>query len=1111
MDEEKDHAPEEYSDKPSINKSDSPDSQERKDQPPQDANGEKAADSIIEHDKSTTEQNQQTPPKKAHPTGIPESTGGWFSEIITSSDEPGDERHRHPTGEPQMTGGWFREGSSGSNAGEENDQDAQNQRTPDEKTDRGSTQPLHLPQKAAEVDIGATRVTPSAYKPFHLSEEMDPDRSIADQSTSRSQMSTQDILKKSLGCIFRIIIAFLFFSVFVFVGILSFLVYQYFSISANLPDVQNLGERASQFETTRILDKNGTLLYELVDPNAGRRTYVKLENISPYLIAATIATEDKEYYNHPGFDPVAILRALWQNYTRREIVSGASTITQQLARTLLFSPEERSEQTNQRKAREIVLAAEITRLYSKEEILELYLNENYYGNQAYGIQAAAETYFNSSADKLTIGQASFLAGLPQAPSVYDIFANREDTLQRHMQVLVLMYEASQEKGCIEISNNIQPVCISVDDATQALQEIDGYPFVYHEYIMEYPHWVNYIRSLLEEQFDPQTIYHSGFTVTTTLDPVLQVEAEQMVRAQIAELEGHNATNGALVAIEPSTGFILAMVGSADFYNSDISGQINMSVSPRQPGSSIKPLTYLAAFEKGWTPSTLIWDVPTDFPPSGVPSDPRPPYQPINYDERFHGPVPVRDALANSYNVPAVKTLEFVGIYDDPNTPEKDGLINFARRLGISTLDREDYGLSLTLGGGDVTLLEMTNAFAIFANNGRRVQPVAFTKISDYQGNIIYEYESTQGDQLIRPEHAFLISSILSDNGARAPMFGANSILNLPFQAAVKTGTTNDFRDNWTLGYTPDVAVGVWIGNADYTPMENTTGLSGAAPLWSQFMQFAVQNLTGGNVSPFSRPADIIEKEICEISGTEPSEWCKERRNEYFAYDQLPLSQDEDIWQNVLIDTWTGLKASPSCSKYTEEKFFLNVSDQWAKKWILESNNGQAWAQNLGFEQPFLFSPQEECQASDPQPNIDFANLSSGQSIDYSPLDIYIVAVAEENFKEFRLEYGSGEDPDEWTVLVDHLTDQYPNPESIYSWDLTDFPGEPITLQVHMDSTNNTFAEERIQLNIQVPTSTPTSTPTNTMTPTATQTVPPSQTPTLTTTPSATQTITETPP
>jgi membrane peptidoglycan carboxypeptidase len=662
--------------------------------------------------------------------------------------------------------------------------------------------------------------------------------------------------------------------------------------------------------------------------------------------------------------------------------------------------------------------------------------------------------------------------------------------------------------------------VDAGDATEALEEIKNYNFQLDQNQMEYPHWVNYIRMLLESQFDAQTIYRSGFTVYTTLDPVLQDMAETIVEQQVKNLSDRNVTGGALIAIRPTTGEILSMVGSPDFYNEVNSGQVNMAINPRQPGSAIKPLTYTAAFEKGWTPSTLIWDVQTDFPPSGDPNDPRPPYQPVNYDERFHGPVTVREALANSYNIPAVKALDFVGIYDDPKTSEADGLISMAQRLGITTLTRPDYGLSLTLGGGEVTLLELTNAYSTFANNGRYINPVAILKIVDHEGNLIYEYAPPSGNQIIRQEHAYLINSILSDNAARTPMFGANSVLNLPFTAAAKTGTTNDYRDNWTVGYTPDLAVGVWIGNPNYTPMLNTTGLSGAAPIWSTFMQQAIPQLTGGYVTPFVRPAGIVDEIVCEYSGTLPSEWCPSQTREIFAYDQPPLPKSDDLWVKVDIDTWTGLKTSPQCNEYTEEKFALNVEDPWAKRWIIETSQGQEWAKSLGFEEPVFFVPKRECAVNDPRPRILFAGIEEEQTIMSNPLDIYALITASENFRDYRLEYGLGGDPVEWKVLIDRVSEQHDPPDRIYTWDLSDVPAGVITLRLYVRSTKNTFAERRLHLDIQVPTQTPTitvtptMTPTITVTPTITQTptmtdVPPTTTPTFTPTPTATPTNTPT--
>ena len=1010
--------------------------------------------------------------------------------------------------------------------------------------------PGDLPQRVEEQDQNATRVTPAAYtynypgrpssgrpstaarlasevnslnshgrtEPIHRAEPaadqptrpgrplpMENSNSNSSQPPVREQRT-----KRRMGCFWRGVIILLFIGIIIFLVVASFGVFQYFRIASTLPDVSELRQRASQFETTRIYDRNGNILYEINDPSAGRRTYVPLEEISPFLIAATIATEDKAFYSHPGFDIVALARALWVNYTTGGQGGGASTITQQLARILLLSPEERYERTLQRKAREIILSAEITRRYSKDDILEIYLNEIYYSNMSYGIQAASQTYFGISAQQLTLGEAAFLAGLPQSPGVYDIYTNREKTLTRLQSVLVLMYQLSKEENCIYVSTSVQPVCVDELAAANAYQEIITYNFQPNQQTFRFPHWVTYIRSLLEASVDPQTIYRSGFNVYTTLDPGIQDAAERAVADQLASLQGRNVTNSAVIVIRPSTGEILAMVGSADFYSEAISGQVNMALSPRQPGSAIKPLTFVAAFEKGWTPSTLIWDVPASFPPSGQANDPMPPYIPENYDSRFHGPVTVRTALSNSYNIPAVKALQYVGIYDDPLTPQADGLINFAQRLGITTLTRTDYGLSLTLGGGDVTLLELTSAYGVFANGGRKVSPVAITRITDFTGTTFFEYTPPAGDPVVRAEHAYLISSILSDNDARAPMFGANSVLNLPFQVAVKTGTTNDYRDNWTVGYTPDVAVGVWVGNADYTPMQNTTGLTGAAPIWSTVMQSAVSILTGGNSAPFVRPANVVEKVICAVSGSEPSEWCPSQRSEVFAGDQLPLPATQDLWSKAKIDTWTNLAASSFCSDFTEDKFVLNVTDKDAIKWIKENDEGRNWAINLGFEDPIVFTPERECRFEDPHPNIVFAGLSDHMVISIRPLDLYLIADATSDFKRFRMDWGVGEKPVEWKTLMENVTIPYRVPEKVISWDMKDVPAGIITIRIYMESVLGTFAEKNIRLDIQLPTETPTPTPTHTETPTPTFTPTPTGTSTLTPIPTDTPQPTYTP-
>lgn len=971
------------------------------------------------------------------------------------------------------------------------------------------------PEEVQMLDRDATTVVPAAWMASAASK---PPVSPVSGAVSPSRLAgggggkgrppakrrqDDDDWRKPLSTLAKLGIAALFIIILVAVGAGSFLVYKYFSIASSLPSVEDLKSKAAQFETTRIVDRNGALLYEIIDPNGGLRTYMPLEKISPYMIAATLATEDKDYYSHPGFDPIAIARAMWANYTSGGIVSGASTLTQQLARSLLLT-EERYTQSVDRKAREIVLAAEITRRYTKDEILELYLNEYYYGKLSYGVEAAAETYFKTTAENLTLAQAAFLAGIPQSPVMYDIERNREGTMNRFQSVIVLMNELSNERGCIYVSTSAKPVCVDRQAAVEAVNEMQNYQYQPPADRIQYPHWVDYIRKQLELMYDPSTIYRSGFTVTTTLDPALQDEAQRIVKENVAALAQNEAHNGALLAIQPKTGEILAMVGSPDFYDEQYAGQINMTIMPRQPGSAMKPLVYAAAFEKGWTPATVIWDVPVGLPPSGVEGDPSAPYEPVNYDGKFHGPVSVRFALGSSYNIPAVKALQYVGIYDDPATAENDGLIGFSRKLGITTLTRNDYGLALSLGGGEVSLMEITNAYAVFANEGKLISPVAITKIVDFKGTLVYEYQVPEGKQVLDPDYAFLMSSILTDNEARTPGFGANSVLDVGFPAAVKTGTTNDFRDNLTIGYTPDIVVGVWVGNTDNSEMVHTTGVTGAAPIWSEFIRFANDRLTNGQPRDFVRPSTIYEKEVCAISGTEPSEQCPTRRAELFAHNRPPLSKEYDFWKPVEVDSWTGLLASAACPDFKKDAMTLNIKDKSAIDWIKNTDEGKEWAKSMGFDDPIYFIPERSCTVEDQRPTLLFASLRDGDTIRESPVQVYAVIKVPTDYRDYRLEWGAGNDPQDWTVL--HVGDKVSDdPIFLTDWETLPIKDQEVTLRLYLTRDDEKYAERRIHLRMDVPTPTQTPTETPTSTPTATATFTATFTPTATVPPPPTVT------
>jgi len=412
-----------------------------------------------------------------------------------------------------------------------------------------------------------------------------------------------------------------------------------------------------------------------------------------------------------------------------------------------------------------------------------------------------------------------------------------------------------------------------------------------------------------------------------------------------------------------------------------------------------------------------------------------------------------------------------------------------------------------LGGGDVSLLDLTSAYSVFANGGQRMPPVSILKITDFAGKIIYEYKPQAGEQVIRAEHAYLISSILSDNEARSFTFGRHSLLNLSFPVAAKTGTTNDVRDNWTMGYTPDLVTGVWVGNADYTPMVGSSGVSGAAPIWSQFMEFAVPYITNGAPTPFNRPPGIVDKVVCSLSGTEPSSSCTNQHTEVFASDQLPLPASKDLARRIKIDLWTGLEASDACKGPTDDALVLDVTDKWARDW-LGTGDGRAWLEDRGLPSKPYFAPERECKASDPQPVVEL-KFNDGDVITSPLLDIKGSATADSGFKKWVLEYGQGADPASWTILNE--SDKPAKNETLFSWNLSALPNGIVSLRLTLVG-DKTEVEKRITLNLSLPIPTvPSSTPAPSETPTPTFTPVPSETPTLQIIPpTETGTPTETP-
>ena len=646
----------------------------------------------------------------------------------------------------------------------------------------------------------------------------------------------------------------------------------YWYFGRDLPSGAALGTHRP-FETTKIYARDGTtLLYEIFDPGAGQRTVVAFSAFPENLKRATIAVEDANFYVNPGVNVASIARAFYANLTNQaEGKGGASTITQQLVRNVLLPPDERSQQTPQRKIREAILAYRISQQYSKDQILALYLNEIPYGNNAYGAEAAAQAYFGISVGELSLAQAALLAGLPQAPSKLDPLINPTGAKARQQIVLEAM-----------VRNDF----ITQQQAQTAFDET---LYVKPSHVsLRAPHFVFYVREQLEARYGPELLYRGGLRVTTTLDPRWQDAAQEEVKTRISEIRDQQASNGAVIMLDRKTNQVLAMVGSADYNDQTIDGEVNVALAERQPGSALKPLVYATAMMQGWTAATVLWDTPTEYQLSGGEV-----YAPQNYDGAFHGPVSMRVALANSFNIPAVKTLEHVGI---------DAFLRQVQAMGISTLDdRPRYGLALALGGGEVTLLELTTAYSVLANRGDYHPATTILKVVNTRGEVLESW-SDPATKAVLGQHsaalAYIVTNMLSDNEARQWMFGADNALALPDgrPAAVKTGTTDDDRDSWAVGYTPSVVVGAWVGNSDNTPMNAVPGSFGAAVIWNRLM---TRFHAGQPIEQFPVPSGLVEREICIATGTLASPACPNTRNEYFVEGSEP-QQTDDIYKAVRV-------------------------------------------------------------------------------------------------------------------------------------------------------------------------------------------------------------------
>ncbi len=673
----------------------------------------------------------------------------------------------------------------------------------------------------------------------------------------------------------------------------------------DLPSPNKLTTHDSSL-STKIYDRNNKLLYDIYgDKN---RALVNWASLPAYVKQATISIEDKDFYKHSGFSFTGIARSFLNLIIFRKIEGGGSTITQQVVKNTLLTPE----QTVTRKFKEFILSIQVERKYTKDEILQIYLNEVPYGGTAWGIEAASQTYFGKEAKDLTLAEAVILAGLPQRPSYYSPYGTSPK---------------AYEGRALDVARRMREDGYITREAEDHLKaDIPNVKFSENDQGIRAPHFVFYVKDLLTQKYGEKFVEQGGLKVKTSLDLDLQEKTQKIVKEEVDKLADFKVGNGAAVVVDPKNGDILAMVGSKEYFAKDYDGQVNVATSLRQPGSALKPFTYATGFKAGYTPASVLMDVPTEFP-GGVG---QPPYKPVNYDGKYRGPQQIRFTLGDSLNVPAVKMTALVGIKN---------MLRTAYDAGIKSLEPTDenlkrFGLSITLGGGEVKLLELTGGYATLANRGEYNEPVAILEVRDQSGKVIDEVRDRHPKKVLGEDVSFLVSHILSDNNARSAVFGPSSLLVIPGKTvAVKTGTTDDKRDNWAVGYTPSVAVGVWVGNNDNSPMNPkiASGVTGATPIWNRIIATALE---GKPSEQFQKPDNVSALEIdslggglpCRdlpkrseyfIKGTEPTKDCNVEKtldgHDYFVFLEFdPVSVDgRNRWQEG-IDAWA---KGQSDSKY----------------------------------------------------------------------------------------------------------------------------------------------------------------------------------------------------
>ena len=782
------------------------------------------------------------------------------------------------------------------------------------------------------------------------------------------------------------------------------------------------------YQTARIFDADGNLLAAINSQETGARTAVPLAQVSPYMIHAIVSQENERFFEDPGFDPVAIVRAFFQNVSGGGIESGASTITQQIARNLVLRDRE---VTVERKVNEILVALEIANRYDKEKILELYLNEIFFANQSYGVEAAANFYFGQSAAQLNFAQSALLASIVPSPVKHDPVANREIAVAGMRSTMRKMIEV----GCLRFSHGDWPargpfcivdgaevdvggggreVLVRANDAGEIIggrailqiAEIETTTFQPGEARVVYPHFVDYVRALVEAELGVDALFQRGLKIHTTLNPALQDTAQAALSNQVRGLKAaaSGVNTGAVMVTDPNSGAIRAMVGSHDFKD-EVAGQVNNALTFQQPGSAIKPFVYLLALqgndESFLTPASIIWDVPLveDLGAGGI-------YEPQNIDRRFHGAVPLRSALQNSYNVPTVKVFrDYVGV---------GRFANMADDFGLEFPEESFISLASALGSNEVTLFDMMGAYGVIASGGRRIPLYAIERITEsVDGEAVeIERERPAPEQVISPALAYLMQNILSDDRARQPSFETGSNLTLarlgiPTQntVAAKTGTTNGSRDLWSLGFTRNAVVGVWLGTSDNSPTYNTSGARSAAPVWNAVMSAATNWYPP---IPFENPGGVIAREICRTTGTLSYSACPEPTTDLFLHEQYPPPAEQGFLQRLSVDSWSLLRANEFCPSHIVERNFAAVGDGAALDWLNNTAEGNDYAELLGLAIPVRPPPQQACAQGQQLPLVNISSPNQGQVV-HGVVEIRGQAQAPD-FDRFELLYARAEDP-----------------------------------------------------------------------------------------------------